>query len=232
LAARLADALGYAHARGILHRDVKPANVMLDAQDQPILVDFGLARQSMSAAQTLTQTGAVLGTPAYLAPEQLGEKAAQAGYASDLYSLGVTLYHLLTGAVPFTGPVQSVMVQVLFHPPTPLRRHRPELDPALEAICLKAMAKEPAERHASGQAFARALEGWLAGQTPPVGAAAVVSEPTPLDVLPVVDRPPVLHGPTEPLLPKALLAEPRGHRDQPEEGTTPATLDTVTRTEP
>src|SRR5262249_25632750 len=90
LTARLAEALHYAHERGILHRDVKPANVMLDDRSQPVLVDFGLARQSAVNLATLTNPGALLGTPGYMPPEQLGDDSGNVGNASDLYSLGVT----------------------------------------------------------------------------------------------------------------------------------------------
>src|SRR5262249_23115554 len=144
-------------------------------------------------------------------------------------------YHLLTGTVPFTGPMQSVMAQILFHPPPPLRQHRPGLDPRLEAICLQAMAKQPGERHRSGQAFARALEEWLAGQAAPVQALAATSEPPTLDAPPValpVSRPgPALAGlsaATEPVPPEGVLPQARGRGDRAEEGTAPvASQDTL-----
>lgn len=182
LVAQVAEALGYAHEQKLLHRDVKPANIMLDGQDHAILVDFGLVRHGAA----LTQTGSLLGTPAYMAPEQLGSEAAQAGPASDLYSLGVTLYHLLTGAPPFHGPFQAVAAQILFQQPEPPCSRRPDLDPRLEAICLKAMARRPEDRYPSGAALASALREWLTGQTAPLagGTHAPTREPAPKPAAP------------------------------------------------
>ena len=171
MVARLADALAYAHDNGILHRDVKPGNVMLDKQDQPFLVDFGLARYAANNDVTaLTRTGVLVGTPAYMAPEQLGESAAGAIKASDLYALGVTLYHLLTGSLPFRGSIQAVIAQILFQAPMPPNVLRPGLDPRLEAICLKAMARKPEDRFADGRGLAAALTAWMAiaGTPPPL----------------------------------------------------------------
>jgi tRNA A-37 threonylcarbamoyl transferase component Bud32 len=181
LTAQVAEALACAHGQGVLHRDVKPANVMLDGKGQPVLVDFGLARQDTAQGQTITNSGDILGTPAYMAPEQFG--GAGAGPASDQYSLGVTLYQLLTGKLPFIGPLQAVIGQILYADPPPPGDRRPGLDPRLAAICLTAMAKEPKERHADCGALAGALRQWLA----PV---AVVGPSPPLpDTLPDADLP-------------------------------------------
>lgn len=187
LVARLAEGLAYAHEHKILHRDIKPANVMLDAEDHPILVDFGLARHAAGESLTaLTRTGMVMGTPAYMAPEQLSQEALNVGPESDLYSLGVTLYHLLTGTIPFRGPIQAVMAQILFQSPPPLHIHRPDLDPKLEAICLKAMSRKPDMRFASARDLAAALDTWAGSSAAPTVVASKKEIPARRRRLPVM----------------------------------------------
>src|SRR5262249_41296855 len=132
----LARALAVAHARGILHRDLKPANVMLSERGQPVVVDFGLAR--LPNAGGLTREGQLLGTPAYMAPEQIVGDLQRLGPATDVYGLGALLYEGLTGRPPYTGPISEVMRQALTQSPAPPSTVRPGLDPNLEAICLKA----------------------------------------------------------------------------------------------
>jgi hypothetical protein len=159
IAGRIARAVQTMHAAGILHRDLKPANVMIDAQNEPIVMDFGLSRRSAAGDARLTGPAVFLGTPAYAPPEQIGGGAEALGPASDVYSLGAVLYEMLTGRLPFQGAVHEVMQQVLVRAPEPPSRFAPELSPGLEAICLKALAKDPAARFPSMSAFADALEG-------------------------------------------------------------------------
>jgi formylglycine-generating enzyme required for sulfatase activity len=174
---KLALALQEAHARGIVHRDLKPANVMIDRRKEPVIMDFGLARRGGEGEARLTKLGAVLGTPSYMAPEQVKGDPGLVGPACDVYALGVILYELLTGQLPFEGPVMAVLGQVLTQEPEPPSKLRPGLDPALEAICLKAMAKRPADRYASMQELAEALTGYLraTGQAAPAPMAVAAA---------------------------------------------------------
>jgi WD40 repeat protein len=158
----LADALHYAHAKGIIHRDVKPANVIVDHEGRVHLMDFGLARFE-SSDEKLTQEGAIVGTPAYVAPEQ-ARAGGEATSASDQYSLGATLYELLSGRTPFSGPPAILLFNVLHHPPPSLRGAIPAIPRDLETICLKALAKEPSQRYPSCRALAEDLDRWLAGK--------------------------------------------------------------------
>ena len=132
---RLALALDEAHRHGVIHRDLKPSNIMMNDRGEPIIMDFGLARLFNEAQIPLTQTDVPLGTPAYMAPEQIGGNAGASSPSCDIYSLGVIFYQLLTGQVPFLGPLEAVMNLILSgdaEPPSKLRRG---LDPRLEAIC-------------------------------------------------------------------------------------------------
>jgi serine/threonine protein kinase len=153
-----------AHQQSILHRDLKPSNIQMNARGEPVVMDFGLAlRYDAPANERLTQHGWVLGTPMYMPPEQIRGEAL--GPAADVYSLGVVLYELLTGRVPFQGTFGQVLTQVECNPPPALDKLCPGLDPALEAICLKALAKQPEDRFASMHAFAEALDDYLDGAT-------------------------------------------------------------------
>jgi hypothetical protein len=163
LVAELADALAYAHSLGIVHRDVKPANVMLDEQDQPHLTDFGLAHRQDLAGR-LTQDGAILGTPAYMAPEHARGGAAEAQPASDQYGLGAVLFELLTGRPPFEGDPPALLYQAVHTEPTPPRRLNPAVRADLETVCLKALAKEPAARYAGCRELGDDLRRWLGGE--------------------------------------------------------------------
>ncbi|MFO0811071.1 MAG: protein kinase [Gemmataceae bacterium] len=154
---KVAVALAEAHRHGVVHRDLKSANVMLDAAGEPIVTDFGLARRESPTDARLTQDGAILGTPAYMAPEQA--RGEPAGPPCDVYALGVILYEMLTGTIPFDGNSVAVVAKVLTEEPKPIEALRPDTPPRLAAICRMAMAKKPAERFASMTAFADALAG-------------------------------------------------------------------------
>jgi hypothetical protein len=144
LVEKLARALHFAHERGVVHRDLKPGNVLLDERGEPVVMDFGLARRAGDSH--LTQEGEVMGTPMYMAPEQLMGQVAAMGPAADVYSLGVVLYELLTGAPPFQGDLLALASQVAYDEPRPPSQVRPAVDGRLDAICLKALAKRPADR--------------------------------------------------------------------------------------
>ncbi len=157
MAREICSALDYAHEKGIIHRDVKPSNVMLDTQGNAILADFGLA--------LLTEVGTrgeIFGSPRYIAPEQAISSAAVVPQ-SDIYAVGVILYEIFTGQVPFDAEQPlDVAMQHVNEPPPPPRQVRPELSPALEAVLLKALAKDPSDRYQSGAALIQALEEALA----------------------------------------------------------------------
>ena len=161
----MARAVSSAHERGIIHRDLKPSNVLLDAHGQPKISDFGLAKQSEmkngSSLPTLTHTGAILGTPAYMAPEQSrGEKVI--GPAADIYALGAIFYHQLTGKPPFLGATAvETLQQVQFTEPVPPRRLVPGLPRDLDTICLKCLQKEGPRRYESAKALADDLRAFL-----------------------------------------------------------------------
>jgi WD40 repeat protein len=160
----LAGAVHAAHRGGVVHRDLKPANVLLTADGTPKVTDFGLAKRLDSSTKQ-TATGAILGTPGYMAPEQAGGRGHEVGPAADVYALGAILYECLTGRPPFRAatPLET-MLQVLTEEPVPPTRLRPGVPADLETVCLTCLAKEPARRYASAEALAEDLGRFLAGE--------------------------------------------------------------------
>ena len=168
LIARVARTVHYAHSHGVLHRDLKPSNILLDAAGNPHVTDFGLAKCA-EFETNLTQSGLILGTPAYMAPEQAWNDGGQMTESVDVYGLGAVLYKLLTGRPPFhAGTVYEVLDQVRDVPPASTRLYNRAIDRSLDAICMKCLAKDPFDRYQSAAALSRDLEHWLAGS--PVSA--------------------------------------------------------------
>ncbi len=164
VAAKLARALAFAHARGVLHRDLKPHNVLVAQDGEPVLTDFGLAKE-VEQSRELTVTGQVLGTPAYMAPEQARGDNERVDRRADVYGLGATLYAALVGHPPFqaSGAI-ALLAKVVEDPVEPPRRARPEVDRDLETIVLKCLEKEPAARYDTAQDLADDLERFLGGE--------------------------------------------------------------------
>ena len=179
IAEAVCDALAAAHAQGVIHRDIKPGNIMITPSGQVKVADFGIARMT-SSAETIEQTAAVLGTAAYLSPEQAQGRPVDA--RSDLYSLGCVLYEMVTGRPPFTGdsPVAVASKQVL-EPPTPPSKLNPDVSPELEAVILRALAKNPDNRYASAEELRADLERARRGL--PVEATPVLPESASTQVL-------------------------------------------------
>ena len=165
----------FAHARGIVHRDLKPHNVLVDHEGRARVTDFGIAR---AGASEITQTGSVLGTAQYLSPEQA--QGLETSGSSDIYSVGVILYEALTGQVPFEAETAvAIALKQVSEPPVPPRQINPEIPPGLDAVVLKALAKDPKDRYADATEFLRALD--AAEANPDAGGTAVYA---PVDPLP------------------------------------------------
>lgn len=166
LTAKMAAAMQYAHERGVLHRDLKPANVLMADDETPKITDFGLAKQIEGIQEAeLTQSGAIMGTPSYMSPEQAAGDPKNLGPPTDQYSLGAVLYQLLTGRAPFVAPrTFDVIRQVLADEPVPIRKLAPQVPADLETICLKAMHKDAARRYVNCREFAEDLTRFLEGR--------------------------------------------------------------------
>ncbi len=211
----------FAHRRNVIHRDLKPHNVILDDEENVKVTDFGIAR---AGASDITEVGTIMGTAQYLSPEQAQGRPVTA--ESDLYSVGVVLFELLTGRAPFSGdsPV-AVALQHVNQPPPSLRELQPSIPPALEAVVLKAMAKDPAERYPDSDSFIKALEGVEAQlQHGPVDTEStaiyapvgVVQSPST-----AVAAPPPVAPPTPPPAADVIVPPPREEPERDERGRNP-----------
>ena len=175
LAAEVAEALAHAHTRGVVHRDVKPANILIDPDGRARLVDFGIARTVQEAQTRLTNQGDVMGTLRYMAPEQLADGSP--GPSIDIFALGAVLYEMLVGRPAFDAPTPVALLRQHEQPPAPA----PDVSPALMALCLACLRRDPARRPATAAEVAQFLRGWLAGSASalrPENAATAATAPT------------------------------------------------------
>jgi serine/threonine protein kinase len=159
----VAHALHHAHEKGIVHRDLKPANIMLDLENTPLVMDFGLAKRDIGEV-TMTMDGRILGTPAYMPPEQARGEGHQVDRRADIYSLGVILYELATGERPFRGAAKMLMQQVVNDEPTAPRKLVGSIERDMETIILKCLQKDPAGRYNTANDLAADLNAWLSHQ--------------------------------------------------------------------
>lgn len=213
----VAAALDHAHAKGVLHRDVKPSNVLLERDGTPMLADFGLAKMLSSDQTSLTRTGTILGTPAYMAPEQC--EGQELTPTVDVYALGVVAYEMLTGRQPFIGPTPiAVMLAQVKDPLPPPHTVNPDIAQRVEDVLLKALSKHPADRHPTCMAFIEDLTAAVTAPAPapaavPVPVEPVAPEPAPVAVaaVPVTEKRVRLPRPSLPRPRFPRLSLPRPH---------------------
>ena len=169
----IAQAVHYAHRQALVHRDLKPSNILIDSAGLPHITDFGLVKRTDGGASSLTASGAVLGTPSYMAPEQAA--GGRIGPAADIYSMGAILYQLLTGRPPFrAATVAETLAQLLEQEPIPPRQIRSSIPLDLERVCLECLEKQPEDRYPSAAAFASDLERFLRGDGVHAGSSGPV----------------------------------------------------------
>ncbi len=199
---KISMALEAAHKEGIVHRDLKPANIMVDKDKEPVVMDFGLARQEQNEdASRLTTAGTILGSPAYMSPEQVSGDIDTIGPQSDLYNLGVILYELLAGRVPFKGTVMAIIGQIISEEPKNISSYRDDVDADLEAICQKMMAKKTDVRYQSAQEVTKALTNYLKKLKKKSSSPDVVEKASPKSESPTAESFPVLKEKPLPDLP-------------------------------
>lgn len=197
LVRKVALAMQEAHSRGVIHRDLKPSNVLLRPNNEPVIMDFGLARRNDDEkSEGLTRQGDIIGTLEYMSPEQIDGDNANVGPSADIYALGVVLYEMLTGRRPFTGTTTAKLAAIMLKPPVPPSEVRPGVPAKLEEICLKAMAKKPGQRYATMSQFAAALTEFLRSPQQVASSGVVGTAPTrvPMEA-PATPRP----GNTQPI---------------------------------
>ena len=162
---KIAVALEEAHRSGIVHRDLKPDNIMINTRKEPVIMDFGLARRENPNEGQLTKTGQIMGTPSYMAPEQVEGNNELIGPRTDVYALGVIMYQMLCGELPFKGVVTRVLAKIITEQPPAPSEIQADVDPELERICLKAKDRVPDKRYSSAAELANDLKKYLAGST-------------------------------------------------------------------
>jgi len=185
---QLADALSYAHSQGVIHRDLKPANALIDSRGNLFLTDFGIAKILESASPRLTQTDAIMGTPAYISPEQA--QAQKVDQRSDIYSLGIILYEMVTGRVPYTADTPlAVILKHVTHPLPLPSTVKPDIPEAIEQVILKALAKNPDDRFATVAEFASAWKHALELRDTPLHRLNALTAPAPATITPEIAFP-------------------------------------------